>query len=361
MEFNIELALNQLSFGQVGICILKEIFKRGLSPYIFPIANVDVRNYKLDQDFKEWLESCINKSVPTYKRNNPGFRLWHLQGSQQRISDKQILFTFHETDELTPAEVNIIKNNNKVLFSSKYSKNIAENFGCNNVGNLPLGFDSDSFKTLDKEYLKDRITFGLGGKLEQRKNHYRILKLWADKFGNKNEYALNCAIFNPHLAAEAQENLISKALNGKRYWNINFLPFCENNEAYNDYLNSNNIFIGMSSCEGWGLPEFQSAALGKHVIILNVTGYKEWCNEENAVLVNPSGKIPIYDNIFFHSGAPFAQGNGFTFTNESFYEAIDKAIERFNKNPINESGLFLQKQYTYSHTVDKLLSIIKNL
>ncbi len=114
--------------------------------------------------------------------------------------------------------------------------------------------------------MKDRITFGVGGKYEKRKNHPRILNLWAKKYGNKKEYALNCAIANPHLSPEVQEAFRRQALEGKNYFNINFLPFMENNEAYNDFLNSNDIFIGMSAAEGWGLPEFQSAALGKHVI-----------------------------------------------------------------------------------------------
>ena len=48
------------------------------------------------------------------------------------------------------------------------------------------------------------------------------------------------------------------------------------NTAYNDYLNSGDIIIGMSGGEGWGLPEFHSVALGKYGIILNAHAYKEF-------------------------------------------------------------------------------------
>ncbi len=54
----------------------------------------------------------------------------------------------------------------------------------------------------------------------------------------------------------------------------------QKNSLYNDYLNSANIILGMSGGEGWGLPEFQSVALGKHAVILNATGYKDWATEK---------------------------------------------------------------------------------
>jgi len=46
----------------------------------------------------------------------------------------------------------------------------------------------------------------------------------------------------------------------------------------------------MSGGEGWGLPEFQSVALGKHGVILNSSGYQDWANEKNTVMVQPNGK-----------------------------------------------------------------------
>ena len=64
----------------------------------------------------------------------------------------------------------------------------------------------------------------------------------------------------------------------------------------------------MSGGEGWGLPEFQSACLGKHAVLLNASAYKDWANDKNAVLVEPSGKRDVYDGMFFHEGQPYNQG-----------------------------------------------------
>src|SRR4051812_44947644 len=155
MDFNIECPLGaSVSFGQVSVCILKEMFKRGLNPAVFPIGQLDIKAFKKDQDFELWLSGCIQKAKSKYSRNNPTFRLWHIDGSEASVSNKQILFTFHETDQLTETETNIIKNNTKVLFSSKYSADIARTFGCDNVDNLSLGFDSESFQIIkDRQYV----------------------------------------------------------------------------------------------------------------------------------------------------------------------------------------------------------------
>ena len=363
MDFNIEVPINRVSFGQVSTCILKELHNRNLEPSIFPIGEIDVNSFKKDEKFEIWLKSCINKGRLKYNRKNPSFRLWHLDGSQARIGDKQILFTFHECDQLTETETNIINNTDKVLFSSNYSANIAKVFGCENVGVPPLGFDSESFKVItDRAYVDSGvIQFGLGGKLEKRKNHARIINLWCKKYGNNPKYKLNCALFNPFLPTEAQNNLIMNAMEGKNYFNVNFVPFMEGNDAYNDFLNSNSIIIGMSSAEGFGLPEFQSAALGKWALILNATGYRDWATNENSVLVSPTGKVPLYDGVFFREGHYVNQGSGFDFTDDAFYKGMDEVIARFEKNKINENGLKLQENFSYSKTVDKILETLEKI
>ena len=82
----------------------------------------------------------------------------------------------------------------------------------------------------------------------------------------------------------------------------------DTNAKYNDFLNSGDIVIGGSGGEGWGLPEFHSVGLGKHAVITDGTGYKSWATDENSCLIKPGKKEEIYDNVFFHKGAPYNQG-----------------------------------------------------
>jgi hypothetical protein len=114
----------------------------------------------------------------------------------------------------------------------------------------------------------------------------------------------------------------------------------------------------MSGAEGWGLPEFQSVALGKHSVILNASAYKDWATEENSVLVESNGKEDSADGVFFKKGSPYNQGQIFTFDEDAFIEGCEKAIERYKASPENTVGLELQNKFTYKNTVDAIMEVM---
>ena len=352
----LHLPVNAVSFGQVSVGILREFYRRELEPCLFLIGDqMDLSVHNVDQNFTNWIKGCVNKSLKNHKRSNPIFKLWHINGSLESYSEKQNLLTFYELDSPTDEEINILKNNNLVFVSSEYTKNTFEDYGLENVKYMPLAFDNSSFSIKQNRYFNDRITFNVVGKLEKRKHHAKIIQSWLSKYGNKKEYFLNCAIANPFLKPEDQQQLINNILQGQKFFNINFLGFMPNNQIYNDYLNSADIIIGMSGAEGWGLPEFNSVCLGKHAIILNAHAYKGWANEKNSILVNPTGKIESYDNMFFRKGSQFNQGNIFDFNHIDFLNSCDKAIERVRSDKINKAGLELQKKFTFEKMVDSIL------
>ena len=363
MSVALHLPLNSTSLGQVSFSILREIYSRGIETVLFPIGDVDASTQKQDTDFFTWIQSSILSAQKTHNRKNPVFKLWHLTGSLESFSEKQVLLSFYELDSPTQLELNIVKNNAKVLLSSNYAVNVFNNFGCDNVQFVPLAFDSTHFNLNNNEKpIRNDIHFGLCGKLEpQRKRHLKALQAWVKKYGNKPGYFLNCAIFNKFLDPNIQSNIINEALQGQRYWNLNFIPFMETNEIYNKFINNNDIILATSGGEGWGLPEFQSVALGKHCVGINAHAYKDWMTADNSVLVNPIGKIPVYDGIFFHQGAEINQGNIFDWGDDEFIKAMEEAEVRFKANPVNTAGLELQEKFTYKKMVDSILDIMNNL
>ncbi len=360
MEFSLNLPVNPVSFGQVSTAILKEIKGRGLTPPLVSIGPVDLSSQEQDEEFINWIRLCLSKFNREHRRKNPIIKLWHMNGGMESFSERQILVSFYELDNPTPAELNIVKNNHKTLFTSKYTCDVFSSYGCDNVGYLPLGFDSSNFKRTEKQYFSDgRITFNLVGKFEKRKHHSKILAAWAKRFGNDRKYALQCSVYNTFLKPEHNHSLFVGSLNNQKYFNINSIGFMAQNKVYNDFLNSGDIIVGMSGGEGWGLPEFQSVALGKHSVILDCNGYKSWANEKNSVLVRPTSKTPAYDGIFFHPNQEFNQGNIFDFNEDQFINACETAIKRVESNKINEEGIKLQSDFTYAKTVDALLEQVR--
>ena len=360
-DFALHLPLNGVSFGQVSVALLREFHERGAQPCLFTIGNSDLTAQDTSKDFNKWLESCIQKAYSSHSRNTPIFKLWHLnQDSLTSFSKEQNLFSFYELDEPTEFEINIARNQQNLIFSSNYSKSIFEANGLENCKYVPLGFDKHNFSIKDQTYLEGRVVFNVTGKLEKRKHHRKIIQSWLKKYGNNKDYVLQCAIANPFLKEENFKSIISDILGGKSYFNVNFLGIMQKNVLYNDFLNSGNIILGMSGGEGWGLPEFQSVALGKHSVILNATAYKEWATSDNSVLVEPNGKEEVYDGMFFKKGAPFNQGNIYSFDEDAFIDGCEKAVERYKASPVNTEGVKLQEEFTYSKTVDAITEIMNN-
>ena len=362
MDFSLNVPINSVSFGQVCTAILKEMYKKELEPCIFPIGNLDLSTQEDDKDFSKWIQSNIMKSLSSHKRNTPIFKLWHLNGGMESFSSKQILYTFYELDQPTKEEINIVKNNNKVIFSSNESRDYFDLYGADNSCVIPLGFDKDNFKRKDKEYFSDdRITFNVVGKFEKRKHHHKVIKTWVKRFGNNKKYSLQCAIYNNFVKAEDNQNIVNSIMQGQKPFNVNFLGFMGKNSLYNDFLNSGDIVLAMSGGEGWGLPEFPSVAMGKHAVVLNASSYKDWADETNSVLVKPSGKIPAYDGMFFHEGQPFNQGNIYDFDEDAFVHSCEEAIKRVEAERVNKAGLELQEKFTYEKTTDLILKELQEL
>ena len=338
---------------------MRGFFKRKIEPSLFAIGGkADLQSQQADPAFFKYLEQCIKKANVEHSRETPTFKLWHFSDGLFSPSEKNRLLTFYELDEPTPSEVNIAKNQDKLFFTNKYSQNTFSQFGIDSEV-IPLAFDTYNFKRLSKKYFDDdRIVFNLCGKFEKRKHHKKIIQAWVKKFGNNKKYFLQCSLYNPFLQEKQNRDLFVDAINGKEMFNLQFLGHMPTNDLYNDYLNSSNIVIGMSGAEGWGLPEFQSVGLGKHSVILNAHGYKEWATEENSVLIEPKGKEEAYDGVFFHKGQEWNQGNIFSFDEDNFISGCEEAIKRVEANRVNEDGLKIQEDFSLDKTLDKLLPLI---
>jgi hypothetical protein len=194
----------------------------------------------------------------------------------------------------------------------------------------------------------------MAGKLEHRKSHFDILRYWVKKYGNKLGYKLNCAITNPFLNQDQFNNIIGQIFEGKKYWNVNFLPWTKTNAEYNSVLQSSDVIFALSGAEGFDLPVFHATAMGAWPLALKAHVYTDYLNDNNAVFINPNGKKPAYDGMFFNPGQPFNQGNIFTVSEYDFNDGCDRVEKKVLSSRVNTVGLELQKQ-TYVQTVDILL------
>jgi hypothetical protein len=350
--------LNSLSFGNVSYNLLREMYKKNLAVSFFPVGDqINLDAYDgINPDFKSWLTSSIDNRILSVKKDTPTLQLWHLNGSEHRITPRSALFTFYELDSPTPHELALAELHDQTIFSSSHARDLFKRAGCSNASSIPLGFDSDFHKT-NKTYLKDKIHFGLMGKLEKRKHTAPIIKAWAKKYGNNYKYQLSCCVTNPFFQPQQMNQAIGQILEGKRYGNINFLPYLKTNSEVNDFLNAIDIDLsGLSGGEGWNLPAFNATALGKWSIVLNSTSHKDWATPTNSLLIEPNGKTESEDGIFFKKGQPFNQGQIYTFDQDEVVGKMEEAEEKCVST--NTEGEKLQEDFPYSKTLSSLLEKI---
>ena len=310
-KINFSAPINSLSFGNVSINMLRSFYNLGVDVSFFQIGkSLDFSSYdKLDGKIKDWILSCSEKKFDNLSPDTPSLKMWHINGSEYGIGRRQHLYTFYECDKPTKSEIGTCKVQEKTIFSSSHAKKCFDDKGCTNTEYVPIGFDPDFYET-DKDYLHGRINFGIVGKFEKRKHTAKIINLWAQRYGNNNDYQLTCCVTNPFFKSEQMAQVLAQCTGGKSYKNINFLPYLKTNSEMNDLYNSIDINLsGLSGAEGWNLPAFNSTCLGKWSVVLNATSHKDWANKENSILVDPDGQEPIYDGVFFQEGHESNQGN----------------------------------------------------
>lgn len=353
--FAINAPVNNLSFGNVSIAILREMYRRGMHPSVFPIGPIDYSSQRPDEEFSRWLQTCIGSAQQKHSRKHPTLRLWHISDSLASLSDRgNDLLTFFELDQITPLEANVLRQQRKVYVTTRFTQSIFTQFGIQSEY-VPLGFDSFNFSSLPVRTRIEGVTsFLMAGKLEKRKGHYQTLAAWVKRYGNRKEYRLNCAVHNPFLKPEDQNALIAQALEGKQYWNVNWLPWATSNAEYNAVLQSSDIILSCSGGEGRDLPCYHATALGAWPIALRAHAYLDYLTDENAILINPNGKTPAVDGVFFAPNSPINNGNLFTWGVDDFYIACDEAELRVKSLGVNVKGMALQST-TYKDTVDALM------
>lgn len=361
MEYiNFSGPINSLSFGNVSFNMLRELHSIDQKVCFFPIGDkLDLSAFdRASSDLKEWITESYNNRLKKLSRDNASIKMWHLNSSESRIGPKQVLYTFYECDKPTVEEINLCSLQDKTVFSSSHAEKCFSDSGLDNCAYVPIGLDQDIFPT-NKTYLKGKIHFGLVGKFEKRKHTGKILNLWAKKYGNNPKFQLTCCIDNPFLKPDQMNAVISSALDGVSYNNINLLSRLPTNSHMNELYNSFDIDLsGLSGAEGWNLPAFNTTALGKWSIVLNATSHKDWANESNSILINPSSQEEIYDEVFFTKGQSFNQGSFNLFSEEDFYSSTEKAISLYGKE--NSEGLKLKDKFNYKNTIQQLLKIIKS-
>lgn len=355
MEFNFETPINSLGLGQVGFGLLLEMYKRGLRPNLFPIGNIDLSAFDLPEGMGDYINRCASGAIKNIGKKLPSVRWWHIHASHSLLpSNKNILYSVHETSEITEVERNICNLYDTVLLPSRYSREVFERGGVK-TKYCPNFFDSHHFKKIETQKQEGVINFCLLGKLEKRKLTHEILATWAQKFGGNPAYRLHAILHNPFLPPDVQQRSIDGIFKGHVPFNINLIPYQQKNAAINELINFSDIGISLSGAEGFDLPAINYLGLGKQHVVLNAHAHKDYCTAENSILVEPNDIRDIFDGVFFIKGSDYNQGNQFTFDPKDAIGAMELAVDRVKNGIINTEGEKVKGDFSVARTLDIIL------
>ena len=337
---NITAPINDLSYGIVSKNIITQYAKKD----IVCLKPIGLINRYIDCEYIKYVENYYKY----FDVKSPSLRIFHEfdlmehQGKGLRIG-----FPIFEKDQFNQIEQFNIKHQDLVIVCSEWAKNIVKTINAN-VEVVCLGVDED-FKPEPRIYNKDetKVIFYSCGKIEERKGHNYLHKVFAKAFPNENvELWMFCHnVFLSDSEHTSFKNEYRLTLGNR----VKFFPRLVKHDLIN-WINQTDCGIFLSKAEGFNLCLLESMACGKDVIATYYSGHTEYLPKENAIL--PVSFCEANDGKWFHGG--------FNWINiESCEDQIIEQLHRVyklkleNRN-INMNNIEIASKLTWERSMEQL-------
>jgi glycosyltransferase involved in cell wall biosynthesis len=338
--------INRLGYGQTGYYLTRELSKL----YDLHLSIIGQPEYN-----DQFLQQAGRK--PHFKQADC-VRLWHQHDLKMFIGKgRHVGFPIFELDTFTDNERHQLQQLDRLFVCSEWAKSVIEQNGITTpVDVIPLGVDGDIFNPSKVGASRPGKTIFFNcGKWEVRKGHPELAVAFARAFKPSDAVELWLMCDNPFYPADLVNSFKSKFTNSPMGGNIKFINRVEHHSQVAKIMSSATVGVFPAKAEGWNLELLEMLALGKHVITTNYSGHTEFCNAENAHLIEPTGMETAVDNIWFKG-----QGNWCTFEINDVAEQM-AALHELNmsgKLGINEKGIEAGRKFTWENAARKIQSVL---
>lgn len=369
MELNLSGPINQLGYGIATTNIFLELLKQGHDITLWPISS----NIDADKAIHNQLRECIQKQ-DTFNPDADSIKIWHEWDLASFIGRGQhIGFPFFELNNFTPRAKHHIASCDKTFVASKWAAKIVENNTMQeNIYVVPLGVDREVFNEniLNQPLPQHDLLQGLNltsrnncvflniGKWEIRKGHDILLEAFINAFDKKDNVELWMMCDNPFLKPEQRrewENFYKDSRLGNK---IRILPRLTTQREVAIIMSLSHCGVFPVRAEGWNLEALEMLSCGKNVIATNYSAHTEFLNTENSFLIDIDSLEPAFDGVFFDGkvGEWAKLGNNQL---DSLVEHM-RTIYKTHIFDINQKGIETAKKYTWTNTVNHLLTNIRS-
>lgn len=359
MTFN--FPINSTSLGSSAFHILRNTED---NYKLIPIGGqIDISSFDpCPDDFKIRLQKACEDGMEEHSIEDTSIKLWHPFASMERISKKQILYTFHELDGHTKLEKNALNQQEAVIVPCQFNKEVMERHGVTSpVHVVPLGVDRSVFYPLEKHKTKTGpYIFVIAGKFEARKLHMEILTAFAATFANNPNVKLRCCISNRFIDMKQVMPMIQqRVFKGQVPSNIEFIDWLPTEKHFADFLSHADCLISPSRGESCNLPLLQAMSCGVNVITNADHAHKDYVTEANAIVIPSEGQSVAQDNTFFRNDGKTNTGTWFNISANSIAAGMIRAVTQ--GRGVNNSGIETAKQYSWKNTANGIKNIWHSL
>lgn len=283
-NLNLMAPLNQLGYGQVGINVAKSLSdKCNLS--LSPIGGVELTSEK-DVDI---IRTAVSNSK-FLDFTAPCIRIWHQHDMSTFMGrGKRIGFPIFELDSFTNVEKHHLSSLDAIFVASNWAREVISRhilIDPNEIYVIPFGQNVRLNKPKFNGKASNPTTkFFTCGKWEIRKGHDKLIEAFNKAFEDSDNVELHMMCTNPFLDEKATFEWKKLYMDSKLGHKVRFISRVKTHDEVINIMNDMDCGVFISRAEGWNLELLEMICCGKPVIATNYSGHTEFCNKENALLV----------------------------------------------------------------------------
>lgn len=284
--------LNNTGYSNAAINYIMCLEKSGL----FDVKITCIHDSPKDWDFFGVYSQDI-KNMLEKKRDPDSFQVFHcVPEMQNRVkrNKKTIGFATFETFDPPRKWSDILNTNNAVICPSIFNLKIFSTSVNKPMYHIPHCLNSSDWNiTADKP--KEEYKFLFINSWKRRKCWDKILEAYFLEFSNDDNISLTIKTDNKSISSDI--NFIKK--NTLKNLNLPKYTIYKDDIKYDDlpnFMNNYECLVSSTLGEGFGLSPLQFCFLGKPCIATNFSGYQDYLNIDNSVLIDHDGFIS-YENM----------------------------------------------------------------
>lgn len=354
MNINLSAPINSTGYGVASSNIVKELYHLNNNIFLFPIGNITVDNQENYDLFKTVLNSSKSFDI-----NAPFIKIWHQFDLASHIGrGKYYAFPFFELDTLNETEKIHLSIPDTIFVSSKWAKEVLKN---NNIKTdievIPLGVDTKIFDPNNTHRFNfrnpDKYIFLNIGKWEVRKGHDILLELFSNAFPYQQDVEL-WLLASENTNSYSNKEELDKWKKMYKNPRIKLFDGADNHRDIASLISNCDCGLYPSRAEGWNLELLETMAMNKPVIATNYSAHTEYCNANNAFLVDIPETEKAIDGKAFQG-----QGNWAKIASKEKDQIIDYMRYVYNNRiNTNASGLITAQKYSWSETAKSIIRCI---